>query len=94
MCRGPLVFPGSSGCDSAFEVRDGDTVGHRLRVSAQAFLGVWTANRALGAWFLPLFLVFGYRSVWYPGTQTGLVARRSYGVARLLSLHRCSWYKT
>ena len=66
---------------------------HRLGVSAQAFQGVWTVNRATGKRFLPVFLVSGYRVDWYPDTQTVIVARQRCNVARYLSLHRSTWVR-
>ena len=84
---GPLGF------DSDHEDRDGDAMDRRLGVSAQAFQGVWTANRASGKRFLPVFLVSGCRFNWYPGPMTVLVARRRYDVARPLSPHRSTWVR-
>ena len=62
-------------------------------MSAQAYQGAWTVNRASGKGFLPVFLVSGFRVDWYPDSQTVTVARQRYDVARHLTLHRSTWVR-
>ena len=85
------VDPASSGFDSDYEDRDGDDTDCLLGVSALAFQGAWTVNRASGKRFLPIFLVSGFRVDWYPDSRTVSVARRRYEVARHLMLPRSTW---